>query len=350
MSENRLRVAVAGATGAVGREMLRLLETRDWVGEVRGLASARSAGSNVPFRGAPLTVDELTVDSFQNIDVALFSAGGSVSKEFAPAAAAAGALVVDNSSAFRMDDDVPLVVPEVNPDAAAAALQANAGRGIIANPNCSTIQMVVALAPLHAEAGLNRIIVSTYQSVSGAGQSAMQELISHTRCRISGEAEPAPDKFPHPIAFNAIPHIDVFLDNAYTREEMKMVYETRKIMGLPGLQVSATCVRIPVMRAHSESVTAEFDRHLSADRARELLAAAPGVVVRDAPGDNSYPMPRDAESLDDTFVGRIREDVDRPATLHFWVVSDNLRKGAATNAVQIVDNLLAAGYCLHANA
>jgi aspartate-semialdehyde dehydrogenase len=350
MSENLLRVAVAGATGAVGREMLRILEDKPWVGEVRCLASARSAGSNLPFRGAPLVVDELTADSFEGIDVALFSAGGSTSKTFAPVAAKAGALVVDNSSAFRMDSEVPLVVPEVNPDAAASALQQNGGRGIIANPNCSTIQMVVALAPLHAEAGLNRVIVSTYQSVSGAGQSAMQELLAHTRCRISGESEPAPDRFPHPIAFNAIPHIDVFLDNAYTREEMKMVLETRKIMDLPALQVSATCVRIPVMRAHSEAVTAEFDRPLAAERARELLRAAAGVVVVDAPAENAYPLPRAAESLDDTFVGRIREDVDRPATLHFWVVSDNLRKGAATNAVQIVDNLLDAGYSLHANA
>jgi aspartate-semialdehyde dehydrogenase len=239
-----------------------------------------------------------------------------------------------------MDDDVPLVVPEVNPSAIRDALPSRGGRRIIANPNCSTIQLVVALEPLHREATLERVIVSTYQSVSGAGRSAMQELVAHTRARVAGTDEPDPVRFPHPIAFNAIPHIDVFLDNAYTREEMKMVHETRKIMALPSLRLSATCVRIPVMRAHSEAVTADFASPLSAERARELLDGAPGVVVVDDPKNAQYPLARAADGLDEIFVGRIREDIDLPATLHFWVVSDNLRKGAATNAVQIVGRML----------
>jgi aspartate-semialdehyde dehydrogenase len=248
-------------------------------------------------------------------------------------------VVIDNSSAWRMDPAVPLVVPEVNPHAVADYRR----KGIIANPNCSTIQMVVALQPLHRAAGLRRVIVSTYQSVSGAGAAGIQELQDATRALTLGLDEPAPRKFAHPIAFNAIPHIDAFLDNGYTREEMKMTLETRKIMALPELHVSATCVRVPVLRGHSEAVTAEFDRHLSAAQARQILADAPGLALLDDPAQHLYPLPRQAAHQDTTFVGRIREDHDRAATLHLWIVSDNLRKGAATNAVQIMDLLLAQG-------
>lgn len=340
-----LRVAIVGATGAVGGEMIKQVEAR-LPADVRLtlLASPRSAGQTMTFRGQPLEVAPLGPESFAKIDVALFSAGGSISKEFAPMAAEAGALVVDNSSAFRMDPDVPLVVPEVNPQAMIEALQARGGRGIIANPNCSTIQMVVALQPLHAAAGLRRVIVSTYQSVSGAGRSGMTELLAGTRAALEEAPEPTPVRFAHPIAFNALPHIDTFLDNGYTREEMKMVHETRKIMGLPQLPVSATCVRVPVLRSHSEAVTAEFDAPLSAAAARELLAAAPGVVVVDDPAANAYPLARDCAGQDPTYVGRLREDPSLPATLHMWIVSDNLLKGAATNAVQIVEALLHQGH------
>jgi aspartate-semialdehyde dehydrogenase len=339
-----LRVAVAGATGAVGREMLALLEQSPWpLAEVRALASHRSAGQQLPFRDRALTVATLDAHNLQGLDLVLFSAGGAVSLQMAPVAAQAGALVIDNSSAFRMEHNVPLVVPEVNPHHAADALPARGGRGIIANPNCSTIQMVVALQPLHRAAGLRRVIVSTYQSVSGAGAAGIQELQDATRALALGLDEPAPRKFAHPIAFNAIPHIDAFLDNGYTREEMKMTLETRKIMALPQLHVSATCVRVPVLRGHSEAVTAEFERHISAQEARRLLADAPGLTLLDDTTQNRYPLPRQAAHQDSTFVGRIREDQDRDATLHLWIVSDNLRKGAATNAVQIMDLLLAQG-------
>ena len=342
----KLNIAIVGATGAVGREMIKLVEGRlmDKVASLRPLASERSLGLVVPFAGHALEVQALGPDSFAGIDVALFSAGGSTSVAFAPVATAAGALVVDNSSAFRMDPDVPLVVPEVNAHAVALALPARGGRGIIANPNCSTIQMVVALQPLHARAGLRRVIVSTYQSVSGAGRSGINELMNATRALMTGQPEPGPERFAHPIAFNAIPHVDVFLDNGYSREEMKMALETRKIMGLPDLQVSATCVRIPVIRSHSEAVTAEFAEPISVQQAREILAAAPGVKLVDDLANNAYPLPRDADGVDDTFVGRIRQDLDRLDTLHMWVVSDNLRKGAATNAVQIVEALIEGGH------
>lgn len=333
------RVAVVGATGAVGREMILLLEQRGFpVRDLLPLASPRSAGQKIPFQGAEVEVRALTPDAFQGVDVALFSAGGSVSLEFAPHAAAAGAVVVDNSSAFRMEQDVPLVVPEVNPDAIQEAIRPG-GRRIIANPNCSTIQMVVALQPLHAAATLRRVIVSTYQSVSGAGQRGIDELEAALRAWAAGEEEPAPSKFAHPIAFNALPHIDTFQPNGYTREELKMTFETRKIMGLPRLPVSATCVRVPVLRSHSEAVTAEFERPLSAQDARDLLAGAPGVCVEDEPEARRYPLPRAATSRPETFVGRLREDLDLPNTLHFWVVSDNLWKGAALNAVQIAEQL-----------
>lgn len=341
---SRLTVAVVGATGAVGREMLHLLATRGFgAGTVRALASRRSAGSTLEFEGRTLTVEELTADSFGGVDIALFSAGGGTSLEFAPRAAAAGALVVDNSSAFRYEADVPLVVPEVNLEASRQAL-AEGGRRIIANPNCSTIQMVVALQPLHTAAGIRRVIVSTYQSVSGAGQKGIDELLAGTRAHLAGEPEPAPAKFAHPIAFNALPHIDSFLDNGYTREEMKMVWETRKIMSLPSLPVSATCVRIPVLRSHSEAVTVELDRPLSAQEARAVLAVAPGITVVDDPATASYPLPRAAESQGTTYVGRIRVDPDFPNVLHLWVVSDNLWKGAALNAVEIAEAVTDQGW------
>ena len=327
-------VAVVGATGAVGREMLKTLEDRKFpVGNLRPMASARSAGSKVKFDGREFVIEELEQASLDGIDIALFSAGGSVAKEFAPRFADAGAVVIDNSSAFRYEDRYPLVVPEVNPDAA------KNHPGIIANPNCSTIQMVVALKPIHDAAGIERVIVSTYQSASGAGQKGMWELWNGVKARVDGEQEPAPSTFAHPLAFDVIPHIDVFGDNGYTKEEMKMVWETRKIMGLPNLEVSATCVRVPVLRGHSESVTLDLARPLSAADAKQLLSEAPGVKVWDDPANKRYPLARLAEGNDDTWVGRIRNDNQRPNTLHLWVVSDNLRKGAALNAVQIAELL-----------
>ncbi|MDA1000813.1 MAG: aspartate-semialdehyde dehydrogenase [bacterium] len=329
-----MRVAVAGATGAVGREMLKILAERKFpASEVVALASERSVGKKVPYAGGELEVRLLAPDAFEGVQLALFSAGGACSLEFAPAAVKAGAVVVDNSSAFRMDPEVPLVVPEVNPDAAAAH------RGIIANPNCSTIQMVVALKPLHDSARIRRIVVSTYQAVSGAGQSAIEEL----RDQVEKGSESVPQVFPHPIAFNCLPQIDVFLDGGATKEEQKMVDETRKILGAPDLPVSATCVRVPVYNAHSESVNVEFERDISPEEARDLLAAAPGVEVVDNPEQGAYPMPIRADGADPVFVGRIRRDPSRENTLNLWVVADNLRKGAALNAIQIAELLLARG-------
>ncbi len=328
-------VAVVGATGAVGREMLTTLEERNFpVAHLRAMASARSAGSNVKFRGQDVQVEDLTTASFKGIDFALFSAGGSVSKEFGPIAAAAGAVVIDNSSAFRYDDAYPLVVPEVN------AAAARSHPGIIANPNCSTIQLVVALKPIHDVVALERVVVSTYQSASGAGQKGMWELWNGSKARTSEEQEPAPSTFPHPLAFDVIPQIDVFQDNGYTKEEMKMLWETRKIMGLPDLEVSATCVRVPVLRGHSEAVTIDLAGPLSAADAKQILSEAPGVKLWDDPATNTYPLARLAEGNDHTWVGRVRNDALRPNTLHLWVVSDNLRKGAALNAVQIAETLL----------
>ena len=327
-------VAVVGATGAVGREMLETLTGRDFpVKTLRAMASARSAGGTIEFQGQMVVIEDLEQANFEGVDIALFSAGGGVAKQHAPRAAAAGAVVVDNSSAFRYDDEYPLVVPEVNPD---AALSHN---GIIANPNCSTIQLVVALQPLHRAAGIRRVVVSTYQSSSGAGQKGMWELWNGTKARVNDEQEPSPSTFPHPLAFDVIPHIDTFGDNGYTREEMKMTWETRKIMGLPDLEVSATCVRVPVLRGHSEAVTLDLERPLSAADARQILSQAPGVKVWDDPSQNRYPLARLADGNDDTWVGRIRNDNQRPNTLHLWVVSDNLRKGAALNAVQIAELL-----------
>ena len=335
----RVKVAVAGATGAVGREMLKVLEDRDFpVSELVPLASERSEGHKLEFRGEELTVRRLRPESFDGVDIALFSPGASVSREFAPYAARAGAVVVDNSSAFRMDADVPLVVPEVNPRAVELALKPG-GRRIIANPNCSTIQLVVVLKPLHEAAGLERVVVSTYQSVSGAGQKGIDELEQQSRALFNME-ETAPKKFPHRIAFNLLPEIGPANANGYTEEEMKMVNETRKIMALPDLRVSATCVRVPVFYCHSEAANLAFREDLTPERAREVLRAAPGVKVVDDLAQHVYPMPLLGAGNDDTLVGRIRKDLAQERGLALFVVSDNLRKGAATNAVQIAELLL----------
>ena len=329
-----LTVAVVGATGAVGREMLSTLEARDFPADkVVALASARSAGTTVPFKGGELPVRELTEDSFKGIDLALFSAGGGTSEKFAPHAVKSGCVVVDNSSAWRMDERCPLVVPEVNPQALAAH------KGIIANPNCSTIQMVVVLAPLHKAAGITRVVVSTYQAVSGTGQKAIAELETQVR-QMFNMMEPEAKVYPHRIAFNCLPQIDVFLDNGYTKEEMKMVWETVKIMGDPGIKVTATTVRVPVFYGHSEALNVEFARPLGAKEARAVLSVAPGVTVLDNPAEKIYPMPIHAAGEDEVFVGRIREDESRANTLNMWVVSDNIRKGAALNAVQIAERLV----------
>jgi aspartate-semialdehyde dehydrogenase len=324
-----MRVAVVGATGAVGGEMLRVLEQRDFpISGMRVLASARSAGTTIRFRERDLPVETCTPDAFDGIDLALFSAGAERSRSFAPAAVRAGALVVDNSSAFRMDPQVPLVVPEVNPDAAFAH------RGIIANPNCSTIQMVVALQPLRREFGLRRIVVATYQSVSGTGARALRELDAGARAHLAGTPETA-QVYPHPIAFNGLPHIDVFEADGSTREEHKMRDETRRILDDPGLPVIATCVRVPVFRSHSEAVVVETERPVDLERAAAVLRAAPGVTLCEPA--SKYPLPRDSAGKDAVYVGRLRAVADDPRALALWVVSDNLRKGAALNAVQIAE-------------
>jgi len=330
------RVAVAGATGAVGQQMVACLEERRFpVAELRPLASERSIGRTVTFQGREIPVEVLTPESFQGIDIALFSAGGSVSLKYAPLAVQAGAVVVDNSSAWRMDPDVPLVVPEVNPQEVAGYTK----KGIIANPNCSTIQMVVVLKPLHDAARIKRVVVSTYQAVSGTGQKAVEELAAQVRALFNNQ-EVVKKVYPHRIAFNVLPHIDVFLDNGYTKEEMKMVNETRKIMGDDSIAVTATTIRVPVFYGHSESINIETERKLTPEEARRLLAAAPGVKVVDNPSKNEYPMPLEAAGQDLTLVGRIREDFSIPNGLNLWVVADNIRKGAATNAVQIAELLI----------
>ncbi len=332
----RFKVAVAGATGAVGQQMVACLEERDFpVAELRPLASERSLGKTVTFKGKEIPVEVLTKDSFEGIEIALFSAGGAISKEYAPIAARAGAVVVDNSSAWRMDPEVPLVVPEVNPQDIGLYKKT----GIIANPNCSTIQMVVVLKPLHDAARIKRVVVSTYQAVSGTGQKAVEELASQVTALLTNK-EVVTKVYPHRIAFNCFPHIDVFLENGYTKEEMKMVNETRKIMGDDSIAVTATTVRVPVFYGHSESVNIETERKLTPEEARAILAKAPGVKVVDDPGKNAYPMPLDAAGQDLTLVGRIREDFSVKNGLNLWVVADNVRKGAATNAVQIAEILI----------
>ncbi len=331
----QFRVAVCGATGAVGNQMIQCLEERDFpVSELRLLASARSQGKTLTYQGEEIPVQVLGDDSFQDIDIALFSAGGSVSKEFAPKAAAAGAVVVDNSSAWRMDPQVPLVVPEVNP----GDVRFYTEKGIIANPNCSTIQMVVVLKPIHDLAEIRRVVVSTYQAVSGTGQKAIFELEEQLKARAQG-LPPEPKVYPHPIALNLIPHIDVFQDNGYTKEEMKMVLETRKIMGVPELKVSATCVRVPVVYGHSEAVNIATTRKVTADQVRSVLVNAPGVKLVDQPQENQYPTPLMAAGQDLTLVGRIREDISQENGIDLFLVADNLRRGAATNAVQIAEIL-----------
>jgi aspartate-semialdehyde dehydrogenase len=326
-------VAVAGATGAVGQKMREILETRNFpVKNVRFLASERSEGKELIFRGEPVRVETLTKDSFKDIDIALFSAGGGRSLEFAPAAAAAGAVVIDNSSAWRMDPKVPLVVPEVNPE------DVKWHNGIIANPNCSTIQMVVALKPLHDAARIKRIVVSTYQAVSGTGQKAIDELKRQSDDIAAGR-EPEARVYIDQIAFNLLPEIDVFEDNAYTKEEMKMVNETRKMFHDDSIGVTATCVRVPVYVSHSECVNIETERKLTAAEAREILSNAPGVEVVDDPANRVWPTPMMAAGRDETFVGRVREDESIANGLNMWIVSDNLRKGAALNAVQIAELL-----------
>ncbi|MEC9171979.1 MAG: aspartate-semialdehyde dehydrogenase, partial [SAR324 cluster bacterium] len=322
-----------GATGAVGTEFLKLLESRDFpMKSLRLLASSRSAGSKLKFRGENLEVEELTPKSFKGIDIAFFSAGGSRSKEFAPHAVDSGAVVIDNSSAFRMDEKVPLVVPEINPK------QAFEHQGLIANPNCSTIQMVVALNPIHRAANIQRVVVSTYQAVSGAGASAMEELKQQLRAWANDEPMKQ-EVFPTQIAFNLFPHIDVFQDNGYTKEEMKMVHETRKIMNAPNMQISATCVRVPVLRAHSEAVWVETEKPLSESEARELFEKEPGIVVQDERESGGYPTPWHITETQETYVGRIRKDISHPNGLTFWVVADQLYKGAALNAIQIAEVL-----------
>jgi aspartate-semialdehyde dehydrogenase len=335
----KYRVAIAGATGAVGREMMKVLEERDFpVGELIPLASERSEGQRLEFRGEEVVVRRLKPDSFTGVDIGLFSPGAAVSREFAPHAARAGAVVVDNSSAFRMEADCPLVVPEVNPRDVELAVKPG-GRRIIANPNCSTIQLVVAMKPLHDAAGLKRVIVSTYQSVSGAGQKGIDELEKQSRSLFSmGELKA--EKFPHRIAFNLLPEIGKDSGNGYTDEEMKMVNESRKILGLPDLAVSATCVRVPVFYCHSEAAHLFFERPITPAQAREILRKAPGVKVVDELSDHVYPMPLLGAGDDDTLVGRIRTDLSAPNGLALFVVSDNLRKGAATNAVQIAELLV----------
>lgn len=336
MKKDKYNVAIVGATGAVGEQMREVLDERQFpVGELRLLASERSVGQFLPFQSRQLPVEVLKADSFKGIDIGLFSAGGSVSAEFAPLAVAAGAVVVDNTSVFRMEPDIPLVVPEVN----AKEIANYKTRGIIANPNCSTIQMVVALKPIHDAARIKRVVVSTYQSVSGAGRKAMEELSQQVAALFNGkEIEKA--KFPHQIAFNCIPHIDVFMEGGYTKEEWKMIEETRKILGEPNLPVTATTVRVPVFCSHSESVNVETYVKLSANEARRILREAPGVIVADEPENNLYPMAIDAAGKDATYVGRIREDKSIANGLNLWVVSDNLRKGAALNAVQIAEILI----------
>ena len=327
-------VAVVGATGAVGNEMIATLEEREFpVERLRLFASERSEGKSLQFEGSEIPVETLKEDSFRGIDIALFSAGAERSKIWAPVAAQSGCVVVDNSSQWRMDAKVPLVVPEVN------SHDLKWHKGIIANPNCSTIQMVVVLKPIHDAARIRRVVVTTFQSVSGTGKKAMDELLQQTTDLLNFR-EVKCNVYPHQIAFNCLPHIDKFLENGYTKEEMKMVDETKKIMGDDSIRVTATTVRVPVFRGHSESINIETEKKLSANEAREVLSAAPGIVVFDAPEKNVYPLAIQVAGKDETYVGRIREDESIHNGLNLWIVADNLRKGAALNAVQIAEKLL----------
>jgi aspartate-semialdehyde dehydrogenase len=326
-------VAIVGATGAVGVEMIKTLERRNFpVGKLTLLASARSAGKELPFRGEQVKIQELTEDSFAGVDIALFSAGGSISKHFAPIAVKAGAVVVDNSSAFRMDQDVPLVVPEIN------AADVKNHKGIIANPNCTTAITLVALWPLHQAFGVKRLFAASYQAVSGTGAQAIEELRAQVNDVVAGRPV-AKKVYPHQIAFNVLPHVDSFLETGYTKEEMKMQNEGRRIMHLPEFLASVTCVRVPVYRAHSVAVNAEFERPVSVEQAREVLSKAPGLVVLDDPSKNLYPLPLNCAETDDCQVGRLRKDCALGNGLSFWVAGDQLLKGAALNAVQIAELL-----------
>ncbi len=331
---NGYRVAIVGATGLVGGEFIKVLEERDFpVSTMQLFASDRSAGKKLFYNHREYEVKETSPESFRDVDIALFSAGADISRYFAPIAARSGAVVIDNSAAFRMEEDVPLVVPEIN------AGDIKKHKGIIANPNCSTIQMVVALNPLHKINPIKRIVVTTFQSVSGTGSAAIDELTIQSK-QILGAQNVVPHVYPHQIAFNVLPQIDVFLDNAYTKEEWKMVEETRKIMHDDDILVSATCVRVPVFISHSEAVNVEFTNSISPDDARRILAQAPGVRVLDDPAISLYPHPWMAAGTDDTYVGRIRRDVSASNSLVMWIVADNVRKGAALNAVQIAEELV----------
>lgn len=328
-----LTIAIVGATGAVGREMLNTLFTRDFPATIiKPLASSRSAGTKVSYGEDELLVEELNEESFKGVDIAIFSAGGSTSEKFAPHAVASGCVVIDNSSHWRMDKRCPLVIPEVN----AHALEDH--NGIIANPNCSTIQMLVAIKPIHDASPIKRVVVSTYQAVSGTGHKGIQELENQVRQLFNGQEAEA-NVYPHRIAFNCLPHIDVFQDNEYTKEEMKMVHETTKIMEA-NVKVTATCVRVPVFYSHSESINIETENKLTAKEVRAILSNAPGIQVYDNPSELMYPLPHEATGEDAVFVGRIREDETIPNGINMWVVSDNVRKGAALNAVQIAEILV----------
>lgn len=336
--KTKFNVAVVGATGAVGEQIIRLLEKRDFpVDKLKLLSSARSAGTVLQFKGQEITVEEAGPDSFEGVDIALFSAGGDVSKELAPHAVRHGAVAIDNTNAFRMDETAPLVVPEVNAD------MISKHQGIIANPNCSTIQMVAALKPLYDRYGISRIIVSTYQAVSGAGAKAINEMLRQSKEILEGN-DPKPDILPvgslpvkHQIAFNAVPQIDKFQENGYTLEEMKMVRETKKIFGDDSIDVTATCVRIPVVYGHSESVYVELKNDYELEEVKSLLAGAPGITLVDDPASQAYPLATDAAGKEDVFVGRLRRDLGNSRGLNLWIVSDNLLKGAAWNAVQIAE-------------
>ena len=330
----KYNIAIVGATGAVGETMLEILAERNFpINNLRLLASERSAGKKYSFRGNTIEVETLDNKSFQNIDFALFSAGGDISREFAPVAVKSGAVVIDNSSAFRMDPDVPLIIPEVNP------LAAFKHKGIIANPNCTTIILLVALKPLHDYAKINRVTVATYQSASGAGARGIEELIQQNKDKNQGRKIKA-KIFSHQLLHNVIPHVDIFQQNGYTKEEMKMFNETRKIMNDDNIRVSSTCVRVPVLTAHSEAVTIDTEKVISPEKAIELLDKAAGVEVLDYPQKNLYPMPLTAAGKDNCFVGRIRKDLGSEHGLSFWICGDQLRKGAALNAIQIAELLI----------
>ncbi|MCK8816461.1 aspartate-semialdehyde dehydrogenase [Natroniella sulfidigena] len=330
----KLNVAVVGATGAVGREMVSILEERDFpFTDLKLLATERSAGTVMTCKGEEYVVEVTTPDSFEDVDIALFSAGGSASKKLAPEAVKRGTVVIDNSSAFRMDDEVPLVVPEVNPDDIAKH------NGIIANPNCSTIQMVAALKPIYDQVGIKRIVVSTYQAVSGTGKDAMDELKEQTRAISAGD-EVKSEVYPKQIAFNALPHIDVFFDDGYTKEELKMVNETKKIMDDEAIKITATAVRIPVLIGHAEAINLETDDQLTVEETKQLLDDFSGVKVVDNPAELAYPVQLDTEKTDDVLVGRIRKDDTVEHGLNLWVVANNLRKGAALNTIQIAEKLI----------